>query len=126
MQEYMCEQNLIQQLLHTFPELTSSYNEYMEWWDGEDPGLHNLMGDVLGPYMRESLELDTDPKLIKRIFAFLERMATSPDEAVVNVLMVTLLERLGDDKKLLERAYAYMSPYTREASDEIEQYWGRK
>jgi hypothetical protein len=45
-----------------------------------------------------------DPVRVQSVRAFLERMATSPDERVVNALAVSLLEVLGDDRDRLERA----------------------
>jgi hypothetical protein len=38
---------------------------------------------------------------------------------------VTILERIGDDKRILNTAYKYMRKETRKVSDEIEKFWGR-
>ncbi|AFM41481.1 hypothetical protein Desaci_2539 [Desulfosporosinus acidiphilus SJ4] len=65
-------------------------------------------------------------ELKNRIFSFYEGMATSDDDDIRNVLQVTLLEYLGDDKEILNTAYRYMGIYTKRQSDEIERFLGRK
>ncbi|MFC4322005.1 DUF7674 family protein [Litchfieldia salsa] len=68
---------------------------------------------------------EEDPKKLKRLFAFFESMVTNGDEYVAELLSVTILARIGDDKKVLTTAYKYMGKETRKSSDEIEKFWGR-
>jgi hypothetical protein len=52
-------------------------------------------------------------------------MAVDGNNEVKNVLTVSILEVLGDDRKVLNTSYKYMGKETRKASDEIEKFWGR-
>lgn len=118
--------NILNEFLKNIPELQSKYDQCLVWWENEFPGLHNIFGDVLNPYLIEQLNLPClDEALLKRIFIFLESMANNPDEDVRNVLYVTILECLGDDSEVLRKAYKYMGRKTIKMSQEIEAFWGR-
>ncbi|WP_222127328.1 hypothetical protein [Bacillus sp. X1(2014)] len=52
-------------------------------------------------------------------------MATQGNDDVVNILCVTILERLGDDRKVLNNAGKYMGKETRILSDETEKGCGK-
>ncbi len=70
------------------------------------------------------LKKEETEKLIN-IFTIFERMATEGDEYVKELLKLTIHERIGDDKKILETAYKNMGKETRKTSDEIEKFLGR-
>ncbi|MFD1738096.1 hypothetical protein ACFSCX_16295 [Bacillus salitolerans] len=116
---------LVIEMLKAFPELRELYEEELEDWDGEDPGPHNIFGEIFNPYLIRQLKEDKNEKL-KLIFKFLEEMAISQNEFVQEVLVCTVLEYLGDDKLLLCRAHDYMEYNTKKLSDEIERGLGRK
>jgi hypothetical protein len=63
---------------------------------------------------------------MSRAFGFLEEMATSRDEAVVNVVEVTVLEYLGNDRSILTTARDHMGPETKRLSDRVEAFWRGK
>lgn len=121
----MNKKTLVNEMLHMIPELKSLYDEEMAWWGDEEPGLHNIVGDVLTHYLVDLLDRNENQELLVRVFKFLEMMATSEDDYVVNVLQVTVLEVVGDSKKVLRTAYWYMGDETRRLSDEIERFLGR-
>ncbi|WP_441422440.1 DUF7674 family protein [Anaerobacillus sp. MEB173] len=81
------------------------------------------MGDC-NEYIIEYLEKDETDKL-EKFFNFFEKMAIEGDDYTKELLTVTILERLGDDKEILITAYKYMGKETRKASDEVEKGWGR-
>lgn len=113
----MTKDTLVSEMLRHIPELTPLYDNDMEWWwEGEESLLHNIVGDVLNNYLVELLDRNDNQELLIRIFKFLEMMATSEDDDVVNVLVVTVLEFIGDSKKILRTAYWYMGEQTRKWS----------
>lgn len=121
------ENNVIERLLLTIPEIKQAYQKEIEWWSDETPGLHNILGNIMNPFVTNLLRRSANnDALIKRIFTFYEDMAISNDEYVRNVLQVTLLEYLGDDKQILETALRYMGTNTKKLSDDIERHLGRK
>ncbi len=112
-------------LIKEIVELKSVYEQELEWWDGQSPGAHNIFGDVLNPYLIELLNENREKTKLKKIFKFLEEMANSEDELLKEVLACTVLERLGDDKAILEIAKRYMGESSRKISCEIEKGLGR-
>jgi len=122
----MKQTELTRRLLNAIPELTDAYKELLAWWGGgEEPGQHVIFGDVLNPFLLGLLESMSNEELLIRVFNLLDTMAIDEDIRVKEVVVVTVLERLGDDKVLLERARLYMKPNTRKLSDEVEKFWGR-
>lgn len=85
---------------------------------------HVFFGD-LNDYLIRLLRKDIETELLVRLFEFYERMELKGDTLVKEVLSCTILERLGDEKEILEIAYKYMGKETKKASDNIERAWGR-
>lgn len=85
-----------------------------------------FFGDVLNPFLLEELSTMRNRELLQRIFNFLESMAVSGDKEVGWVLTASILERLGDDKIILERARSLMEPETLKLSHEVEKSWSRE
>ncbi len=117
--------HLIDNLLQTIPEIEQSYINELDWWDGEPPGAHIVFGDILNPLLIEKLKMNDDIDLLKRIFDFFELMALSDDEKVKEVLACTVLERLGDDKFILQQAEYFMKKSTMQMSYNLEKGLGR-
>ena len=84
-----------------------------------------MVGNVLAPHVERVVDAGEQEEL-RRACAFMERMATSPDERLRNALQVSLLEVLGDDRRRLETARLVMGPAARKLSVEIERFWGRE
>jgi len=116
---------LSSELIALIPELREPYEKEVEWWDGKDPGPHNFFGDVVTPFLLDLLGKCENEELIRRLFVFFAEMASSEDKGVQEVLSFSVLERLGDDKQLLTKAYLFMSDSVKRLSDEVEQYLGR-
>lgn len=115
-----------QELIKSLPEIREPYEEELKSWTGEEPGQHNIFGNVLNPFLLDLLQKDSNEGLIKRAFDFIEQMATSNDEKVSNVVQVTICEQLGDDKIILEKARKYMGQKTLELSKDAEKFLGRE
>lgn len=108
---------------------TENFKEYkpllQEHMDFNDEVLNHVFFGECNEYFVELIGKEKDIQKIKALFDFFERMATQGDDDVKELLSVTILARLGDSKKLLQTAYKYMGTETRNASDEIEMFWGR-
>ena len=67
--------------------------------------------------------LQTDSKKeLNIVFEFYEKLAVCEDEEVKNLLQVTLLENLMDNKELYKKAEKYMRTNTKSICKLIEQY----
>ncbi|MGO4698942.1 hypothetical protein AB4Z50_32300 [Paenibacillus sp. 2TAB26] len=87
--------------------------------------LNHVFFGSLNDFLIELLRKNIETELIIRLFEFYERMELKGDTLVKEVLSCTILERLGDEKEILEIAYSYMGKETRKASDNTEREWGR-
>ncbi len=118
------ESNMGVKLVEYIPELKDLYDDEIRWWNGEEPGFHNLYGDVLNPFLLDLLGNELKEKqnkqLLERIFDFLEILACLEDSYMQEVVHVTVCERLtGGSKRVQERAMTYMKPRTKEIFLEI-------
>ena len=120
----MDRRKLIDEFLHCFPEFRSSYKKHISEYD--EFLAHIFFGDFINPKLLVLLEDDQDKSRIEKVFTFLERMAVEGDADVQEILMVTILERIGDEQELLDKSHYYMGKFTRETSDKIESFWGRR
>lgn len=122
----MTYDTLVRKLIVELPEFKEAYEKEVEWWDGEKPSPHNFFGDVVTPYLIDLLNKRENEQLTARIFRFFTNMACSEDIKIQEVLAQSVLERLGDEKALLAKAYPFMSDNVKKLSREAEQFWGRK
>lgn len=121
----MNKDNLGDFLIEMLPELQEEYRKIIEWYGTDYPGNHNIFCDVFNPYIINLLEKNNNKVLLRKSMNFLNLMAESEDLEVINVLKVTVLERIGDSMEWLEAAKEYMSPKLIKLSNEIEKELGR-
>ena len=112
------------ELRRALPELEESYEAELAWWDGDASPKHVIYGNVLNPFLLGALERN-DADALRRAFDFVERLASASEERLVNVVMWTVCERLGDDAAKLATARQWMGPRTLELSRQVEAFWGR-
>jgi hypothetical protein len=100
-------------LAECLPELAEAVR--LELRDGRPvrPGPHTLYDEVLNPYVNKLLDarIETDEAL-KRVFAFIERLSSSTDKNVRDVVIATILPNLIGEPRL-DVARRYMGPATR-------------
>jgi hypothetical protein len=129
-EQVLTYENFIKQFLAEFPEFNQRATERRKHWeDYRDGSPLNFIfiADVLNDYlMKNGLMYMDNPQFLKRVFAFMEKMALAADPMVPDLLETGTLEIIGDDKVLLERARKMMGPKTLELSHHIEKSWGRE
>ena len=108
--------------IHCFPELQESFESQFVFWGNKNPPQHCFLGNVFNKLLSKLLLDEKDVKTINKIFAFYEEMAKCCDEEVRNLLQVTLLEYLWDEKIIFQRAEKYMLPETKKINDLIGEY----
>ncbi|MGD6942582.1 DUF7674 family protein [Cytobacillus gottheilii] len=108
-------------LIEEFNDLKPVLQEHIEFYEGLLPHVYfGECNEFFINYINED-----NPQELQRLFTVFEIMATQGNDEVVNTLSVTILERLGDDRKVLNTARKYMGKVTRKLSDETEKGWGR-
>jgi len=105
-----------------FSELTSFFKEQFDFWESDNIPQHCFLGDILNSYVTELLRKNNNKQQIEKVFEFYEEMANSNDWYVKNLLQVTLLEYLWDEKIIFERAVEYMLPETKKINALIVEY----
>lgn len=101
-------------LLSALPELQERYKRELSWWQGpEPPGQYIVFGSVVKPALRDLLVSNRDLSLLKRVFDFFEKMASSPDIQVPNLLQVEIFEWLVGEPIKLAAAWKLAGPETK-------------
>ncbi len=88
------EQNLIAELMNSFPELEAKYKEEVAACGQERPSNHAVVGFVFKPRFKAELETGTVTEFLKRSASFLENVCISGDAEAVNVIWIKLFEWL--------------------------------
>ena len=87
---------------------------------------YNVWSFGLLPCLIASLDdAAANEDVLKRAFAFFERMADSEEE-VREVLLYAVLEELGDDEQIYQKACSFMGEHTLEWSKKVEAFLGRR
>ena len=122
----MNHDTLVKDFIKRFPKWgVAEIKDLRSWYDDDDDP-YLFFGFVLNPLLEEKLTDEGNQEELRGIFNFLEEMANTHDKEVETVLMEEILERLGDDKKVLEKARALMGKETLKFSHQIERFWGRE
>ncbi len=121
--DHITSRNMSQRLVEAIPELESAYATELSGWNGEDPGPHNVYSAVLVPYIASLARSGGHEELLGRIFAFLETLAKSSSEDVLNVVGVTVVEELvGIYPDLVAPLRPFMGPKTADVFNDLEQW----
>ena len=113
--------NLIQEAQNDLPMFKAKYNQLLDD-DVIDikSGIHIVFGYAFTPILIQAIKND-DEKAAKKMFSFLEQMASSKDNLVVEVCDQSVLEALNDefdDNILME----YMGANTQSGFKAIKQF----
>ena len=106
--------------------LPSTYSKYRESIDYYGEVLETvIIEDFFMPEIIKLLTEENNVKLLKSIFDYFEEVSNCDDRTLVNNFSVTVLEILGNDKKILGIAQKYMGPKTTELQIEADRDLGR-
>jgi hypothetical protein len=117
---FMNVETAAKEFVRLFPEYMEEYSAHLEAY-GEILG-HVFFGDAIDSTLSRLLleNKDKDEEAIRRYIDFIEYMYSSGDASVQNVVVVTVLEYLGDDDIVLKNAFKYFSEDIIQASKQIE------
>ncbi len=73
-----------------------------------------IIEDIFMPDIIELLNEEKSIKLLKSIFDYFEEVSNCEDGHLINIFTITVLEILGNDRKILGTAQKYMGPKTME------------
>ena len=114
---------VIPSLFRAVPEAKDAYDA---WEMPGDPLPYIVFSFLEESFLTPAVDAGNAPDLLDRIFGFLERMALSRDEEVVNLLWVGLFEAWAARPQTFGRALEHMRPATKElASQAVMKILGR-
>lgn len=117
-------ENMSDKLVELIPSLRLKYLKELEEWDNDTPGAHIIYGNLLNPYLEILLQSEENQSQLVEIFNFLETLANNKDVKVQEVVCVTVLEYLMDNKPLILKAKEYMGDTTIKFLHELYDFWG--
>lgn len=114
MQEITYE-NVIQRLLQTVPEFRA---------DEEDVADQRgtLVFEDLTRFVKMLVDTNEDTELVRRIFTFVEKAATSSDVRVLDAIRYSFLEGLADSPYHLSLTKKYIGSQTRKLLKDAKRY----
>ena len=94
-------------LLEAFPELKERFENETSWDDGIETGSYVVYEDIFMPYVVQAF-VDNDQESINRVMQFVERLASSDDVDVKNLIDISII-----DYDIEERFASIMGPNSR-------------
>ena len=120
----MTKEQFASEFIELFPHCKADYNEHIK--DYSEILGHVFFGAVINIPLTSLLRTNTDRASIQKYIGFIERMYALGDDAVKNIVQVTILEYLGDYDDVLRNAFEYFSDALIEESKLIEEALRRR
>jgi hypothetical protein len=117
------EHNFIEQLREAFPEIEERYQKELQAWKGETPGNYNILGTVFKPYIKEELAKGELTDFLQRLARFMERVCTSGDVEVINVIWLKLFKLLLAEPENLKLLWPVLGPSTKANIEDAARRW---
>ena len=103
----LSKEEFAEKFVSLFPDKRQSLDEHYADYD-ELLG-HIYFSEVLNEPLIEMISKNGDKNMIQKYCAFIEDMWLNGDDDVVNIVEVTILERLSDDENIWETFGKYIS-----------------
>lgn len=113
----------LKKMLCFFPSAKDEFDESIEKFD--EPMETVIVEDIFMPKVIKLLKEDRDTEFLDKLFEYFEEVANCDDVNLENLFSVTVLEILGNDKKILETAKKYMRSETMRLQREADRDLGR-
>lgn len=84
-----------------------------------------VLEDIFMPIILNLLSENREQQLLEDIFKYFEEIVNGNDSHLINVLSITALEMLGNDKAVLENAKQYMGAKTTVLQTKVDEELGR-
>ena len=120
----MTKEQFVAEFVALFPHHKIDYDEHIK--DYAKILGHIFWGNVINRPLASLLETNTDKVSIQKYIGFVEHMYALGDDDVKNIVLVTILEYLGDNNVVLKNAFQYFSDDLIEESKQIEEALGRR
>lgn len=110
-------------MLEFFPKTEEAYqNSIMKHGERLDT---IVIEDIFMPEVVALLKRDEDSETLVKVFEYFEEVSNCDDSYLLNIFSITVLEILGNDKRVLEKAKKYMGAKTIQLQEEADWNLGR-
>jgi hypothetical protein len=106
-----------------FPEYSEALDDHMNEY-GEMLG-HVFFGDLINEQLFRLLKNNSEEERIHALLSFIDKFYMLGNDDCKNIAVVTILEYLGDDRQVLERAFKYLNRNLVQEAILNEKSWGR-
>jgi len=117
------EQNLVEQLRATLPELEEPYQQRLKQADGEILSNYEVAACIFKPKLKQELERGTISDFTERSAIFLERVCESKDVEALNVIWVKIFEWLIREPEKLKLLWPILGKHTKTAIRDAAKRW---
>lgn len=116
-------ETFLDKMLVFFQKLNKEYDMHIEKYSERLDTV--VIEDVFMPQIISLLENDENNVILKEVFDYFEIVSNNAEYKLLNVFSVTVLEILGNDANILNKAKKYMGPRTTELQIEADKDLGR-
>ena len=118
----MIYNNLFDDFAALFPEDREWFKEKCEKEEAyAEDGIHIVFGMVVVPFLIENVD---DDERLKTAFDYIEKMETSGDSDIAEVVEYTILESLiGINDNIKTKLFEYMGDETRAAYSDLKKWY---
>lgn len=102
--------NFINQMISFFPDLSYERKKHIEEYNSFL--ITVFIENNIMPKIVHLLDYNIDNNKIKHIFDYFEEVSIQADNELLNIFSITVLEMLGDNRVILDKARLYMGPQT--------------
>jgi hypothetical protein len=106
-------QNLIVELMKSFPELEATYKQEVAASGEQQLSNYEVVGFIFKPRFKSELETGTITEFLRRSARFIESVCKSADAEAVNVIWIKLFEWLLVHPLELRLLWAELGPATK-------------
>lgn len=111
-------ENVCRKLFEAVPELTPYYDDKMKGYEQDGP--HVMYGMLLAQVLPELFEKEGDhADAIKKLFRFLELLASHPNEKVRGVVGLSTCQEITGNELVLQKSQKYMGKATKRFCEEL-------
>ena len=84
-----------------------------------------IIEDIFMPEILELLRKNENVELLEKVFQYIEEITNGDNARLIDTLLVTIFEILGNDRDILKQAQQYMGPKTAMLQIEADKGLGR-
>jgi hypothetical protein len=117
------EQNLVEELRSTFPEIEALYQEETNSWGNKNPGKYNIFAFVFKPILKQELSKTGNEDFLRRFCLFIERVCISGDKEAINIIWLKIFKLLLADSETVKRIWPLLGTATKSNIKDAASRW---